>query len=94
MTRIFEALEQAQANRGDRPNVVDFREAASSTYSPTLIAKLRDLYRLINKECTGMDGKLVQFIGEAGEMDIPILQPDIQKSFPWGRILMIQRSKE
>ena len=64
MTRIFEALEQAQANRGDRPNVVDFREAASSTYSPTLIAKLRDLYRLINKECTGMDGKLVQFIAQ------------------------------
>jgi MinD-like ATPase involved in chromosome partitioning or flagellar assembly len=41
---------------------VDFPEAASSTYSPTLIAKLRDLYRLINKECAGTDGKLVQFI--------------------------------
>lgn len=62
MTRIFEALEQAQANCGDRPNVVNFPEDKSSTYSPTLIAKLRDLYRLINKECTGMDGKLVQFI--------------------------------
>jgi len=62
MTRIYEALEQVQADLGGRPNVVDFPEDASNTYSPTLIAKLRDLYRLISKECTGMDGKLVQFI--------------------------------
>jgi MinD-like ATPase involved in chromosome partitioning or flagellar assembly len=62
MTRIFEALEQARTNRGDRPNVVDFPEAASNTYSPTLIAKLRDLYRLINRECAGTGGRLVQFI--------------------------------
>lgn len=62
MTRIFEALEQAQASVVGQPNVVDFPEDASSTYSPTLIAKLRDLYRQIGKECTGTDGKLVQFI--------------------------------
>ena len=62
MTRIFEALEQAQAGLGGRPNVVDFPEEKRSIYSPTLIAKLRDLYRLISKECTGTDGKLVQFI--------------------------------
>lgn len=62
MTRIYEALEQVQADLGGRPNVVDFPEDASSTYGPTLIAKLRDLYRLISKECAGVDGKLVQFI--------------------------------
>ena len=62
MTRIFEALEQAQAGLGGQPNVVDFPEDVSGAYSPTLIAKLRDLYRLISKECTRMDGKLVQFI--------------------------------
>jgi len=62
MTRIYEALEQAQASVGGQPNVVDFPEDASSAYSPTLIAKLRDLYRLIGKERTEKDGKLVQFI--------------------------------
>ena len=62
MTRIYEALEQAHASLGGQPNVVGFPEDTSSTYSPTLIAKLRDLYRLIGKESTAEDGKLVQFI--------------------------------
>jgi len=62
MTRIYEALEQAHASLGAQPNVVGFPEVTSGTFSPTLIAKLRDLYRQIGKESSTEDGKLVQFI--------------------------------
>ncbi len=62
MTRIYEALKQAQASVSGQANVLDFPDDVSSAYSPTLVAKLRDLYRLIGKERTGTDGKFVQFI--------------------------------
>ena len=62
MTRIYEALQQARASRGDQPNVVEFPEAPNGVGTPTLVAKLRNLYRSITKEFAGPDGKIVQLI--------------------------------
>jgi MinD-like ATPase involved in chromosome partitioning or flagellar assembly len=62
MSRIYDALEQAGADQSNRSNVFDFPDVARSMYSPALIAKLRDLYRLIHKEFEATNGQFVQLI--------------------------------
>lgn len=62
MTRLYDALQQAGADQSGRDNVVDFPEVAGSTYSPTLTAKLQNLYVQINREVGGVNGKFVQLI--------------------------------
>lgn len=62
MTRIYEELEQAGAEQTSHSNVVEFPDVEHKAYNPALVAKMRDLYRLINREFDGTRGKLVQFI--------------------------------
>lgn len=62
MKRIYDALQQAGADQSDLDNVVDFPDVAVCNYSPTLTAKLRNLYVQIDREVGGVNGKFVQLI--------------------------------
>ena len=64
MTRIFEALKQAESERGGRQNVVNFpEETEAGRYDGRVCNKMLELYRLIGVHCPGTDGKIIQMMG-------------------------------
>ena len=63
MGRIYEALQKVESEQSGHPNVIDFPETIDDPYGDQIRAKMRELYRLICKNCPDHSGKIVQLVG-------------------------------